>query len=109
MSDFTGDAPPPPRALQQRFWRFMGLYGPYRFASVRRARLRALRARRRRRREREEARGSDRLSRPALYGIEDKLERHLGGEPGFFVEAGANDGFEQSNTYWLERFRGWRG
>src|SRR5207249_10419961 len=28
---------------------------------------------------------------------------------GFYVEAGANDGFEQSNTYWLERFRGWRG
>ena len=24
-----------------------------------------------------------------------------------FVEAGAFDGYEQSNTYWLERFRGW--
>jgi len=28
---------------------------------------------------------------------------------GFFVEVGANDGFRQSNTYWLERFGGWRG
>ena len=25
------------------------------------------------------------------------------------MEAGANDGFEQSNTYYFERFRGWRG
>jgi FkbM family methyltransferase len=33
---------------------------------------------------------------------------HLGG-PGFFVEAGAFDGYVQSNTYWLERFAGWRG
>jgi FkbM family methyltransferase len=31
------------------------------------------------------------------------------GEGGFFVEAGANDGYQQSNTYYLERFCGWRG
>jgi FkbM family methyltransferase len=53
--------------------------------------------------------GSDRYSRPALFDMERKLVRHLPEIGGFFVEAGANDGFEQSNTYWLERFRGWRG
>jgi FkbM family methyltransferase len=26
-----------------------------------------------------------------------------------FVEAGGHDGYTQSNTYYLERFRGWRG
>lgn len=41
--------------------------------------------------------------------MEAKLDAAIGKEAGFFVEAGANDGFTQSNTYWLERFRGWRG
>jgi FkbM family methyltransferase len=40
--------------------------------------------------------------------MERKLERHLPPK-GFFVEAGAFDGYVQSNTYWLERFAGWRG
>jgi len=31
------------------------------------------------------------------------------GDGGTFVEAGANDGVVQSNTYFLERFHGWRG
>lgn len=52
--------------------------------------------------------GSDRHSRPSLHGIEDRLDTLLD-HPGFFVEAGAFNGFDQSNTYWLERFRGWRG
>jgi FkbM family methyltransferase len=50
-----------------------------------------------------------RPSRPALYGMDRKLERHLGSSPGFFIEAGANDGYQQSNTYYLERRRGWHG
>jgi FkbM family methyltransferase len=53
--------------------------------------------------------GSDRYSRPALYDMERKLARHLPEAGGFFIEAGANDGYEQSNTYWLERFRDWHG
>jgi FkbM family methyltransferase len=53
--------------------------------------------------------GSDRYSRPALHGMDRKLARHLPHRNGFFVEAGAYDGFIQSNTYWLERFHGWRG
>ena len=53
--------------------------------------------------------GSDRYSRPALNDLERKLERFVGSAPGFFVEAGANDGFSQSNTYYFERLRGWHG
>lgn len=53
--------------------------------------------------------GLRRYSRPALNGIDRKLERYLSFDGGFFVEAGANDGYTQSNTYYLERFRGWRG
>jgi FkbM family methyltransferase len=37
------------------------------------------------------------------------LAKYLDFRNGTFVEAGANDGFEQSNTYWFERFKGWRG
>ncbi|MDZ4287032.1 MAG: FkbM family methyltransferase [Prosthecobacter sp.] len=49
------------------------------------------------------------LSRPGLNGIDRRLAELLPQRRGWFVEAGANDGFEQSNTYYLERFRGWRG
>jgi FkbM family methyltransferase len=82
---------------------------PLRFRPVRAAYLRHQRARRRARRRAAEARGDDALSHPALFGIDRKLDRHLDLNEGFFVEAGANDGFDQSNTYWFERFRGWRG
>ena len=65
--------------------------------------------RRRKRRLVAEARGSDRQSKPALHEMDTKLDAIIGRDGGFFVEAGANDGYTQSNTYWLERFRGWRG
>jgi FkbM family methyltransferase len=65
--------------------------------------------RRRTRRAAMEARGDDRLSRPALHELDVKLNAIIDRDKGFFVEAGAHDGFTQSNTYWLERFRGWRG
>lgn len=63
----------------------------------------------RRRRRKLEAQGDFSLSRPALHDMDAKLARHLDLDWGFFVEAGANDGYDQSNTYWLERGRGWRG
>jgi FkbM family methyltransferase len=53
--------------------------------------------------------GSDRYSHTALHEMDRKLARRLDWREGFFVEAGAYDGVIQSNTYWLERFRGWRG
>ncbi len=56
-----------------------------------------------------EAAGSDAHSKPALHEMDVKLDAILDKDGGFFIEAGANDGFTQSNTYWLERFRGWHG
>ena len=53
--------------------------------------------------------GSDRYSRPALNDIDHKLEEYLPYKNGFFIEVGANDGFAQSNTYYFEKLRGWKG
>jgi FkbM family methyltransferase len=52
--------------------------------------------------------GSDRYSRPACFDLERRLDT-LFERPGYFVEVGAVDGFFESNTYFLERFRGWSG
>lgn len=53
--------------------------------------------------------GSRRYSRPGLNGLDDKLAPYLGFRNGFFIEAGGNDGYSQSNTYYLERYLGWSG
>jgi FkbM family methyltransferase len=50
-----------------------------------------------------------RYCRLGLNGIDQRLERYLGFDGGFFVEAGANNGLLQSNTYYLEAVRGWSG
>lgn len=52
--------------------------------------------------------GSDRYSFPALNGLDRKMLEHLP-HTGVFLEVGANDGYSQSNTYFLERRRGWSG
>jgi FkbM family methyltransferase len=78
-------------------------------APVRRRIWRSRRALARSRRRRRESKGDFSRSRPALHQIDRRIEPHLPAEPGFFVEAGANDGFQQSNTYALERIHGWRG
>lgn len=53
--------------------------------------------------------GNGRYSYVALNDIDRKLERYLDKDDGFFIEAGANDGFKQSNTYFFEKIRGWHG
>jgi FkbM family methyltransferase len=63
------------------------------------------RAARRVRRRTFERVGSERYSHPEIPGLLECLDF----DNGFFVEAGANDGHRQSNTYYLERFRGWQG
>jgi FkbM family methyltransferase len=55
-----------------------------------------------------EAAGSARYSMPAAAGIDARLQRYLPAT-GTFLEAGANDGYTWSNTYYLERFHGWHG
>ena len=49
------------------------------------------------------------FSKPGLNGLDDKLEKYLNYTNGFFIEAGGNDGFLQSNTYYLEKFKDWNG
>jgi FkbM family methyltransferase len=41
--------------------------------------------------------------------MDSRLVELLPWQGGTFVEAGAHDGFTQSNTYFLERHRGWSG
>jgi FkbM family methyltransferase len=55
-----------------------------------------------------EAAGSARHSRPGHDDLDEKLQRYLP-PTGTFLEAGANDGYTWSNTYYLERFKGWSG
>jgi FkbM family methyltransferase len=55
-----------------------------------------------------EALGSRRYSQPALFGMDRRLAE-LVRQGGTFVEAGAHDGYTQSNTYYLERWQGWSG
>lgn len=51
----------------------------------------------------------DSFSRPALNNLDRKLESYLNFNDGTFLEVGANDGFKQSNTYYYERIRNWKG
>ena len=53
--------------------------------------------------------GSDRHSHLAHHDLDRKLAKYLDYRAGTFIEVGANDGLNQSNTYWFERFRSWRG
>ncbi|MEM7789910.1 MAG: FkbM family methyltransferase [Verrucomicrobiota bacterium] len=53
--------------------------------------------------------GHPRYCQLGLNGLDDKLASYLGFSGGVFLEAGANNGLEQSNTYYLERIKGWRG
>ena len=41
--------------------------------------------------------------------LDKKIESYLNYNDGYFVELGANDGITQSNSYYFEKYRGWRG
>jgi FkbM family methyltransferase len=112
------DATEAPAGLDQRLagmprWK-VGMYWtlatvtPLRSRAVRERAFHVSRARARRHRRAAEARGDWSRSTPALFEMDTRLAAMLG-DGGYFVEAGANDGFTQSNTYLLERRHGWRG
>lgn len=101
-SDVTGGG------IRARLVLLLVRYTPLRSPRARRGIRAAQRTLERRRRERAERRGDDRYSRPAANDMEARLQRYLP-DPGFFLEAGAYDGYVQSNTYYFERFCGWTG
>jgi FkbM family methyltransferase len=45
----------------------------------------------------------------SLYNLDKKIESYVNFNNGYFVELGANDGITFSNTYYFEKYRGWRG
>jgi FkbM family methyltransferase len=45
----------------------------------------------------------------SLNDLDKQLEKYLNFDNGYFVELGANDGVNQSNTLFFERFREWKG
>ena len=96
------------RGVRGRLLLLLVRFSPLRSTQARRVIRAAQRTLERTRRERAERRGDDRYSRPAADNMEARLQRYLPG-PGFFVEAGAYDGYVQSNTYYFERFCGWTG
>ena len=44
-----------------------------------------------------------------LNGLDRKVLEYIDFEGGIFLEAGANDGIRQSNTFYLEKKMGWKG
>ncbi len=45
----------------------------------------------------------------ALNQLDVRLQPYIDFRNGFFVEVGANDGINQSNTFYFEKYKGWRG
>ena len=45
----------------------------------------------------------------SIHGLDQKIERYLPKDNGFYVELGANDGISQSNTLYFERYKHWKG
>ena len=49
------------------------------------------------------------LSYVANNSLDKKLQRYIDYYNGYFVELGANDGINQSNTFFFEKKRNWKG
>lgn len=45
----------------------------------------------------------------SINDLDKKIENYINFNNGYFVELGASDGISQSNTYYFEKYRGWRG
>lgn len=45
----------------------------------------------------------------ALNDLDKQMEAYLSHTNGFYVELGANDGVNQSNTFYFEKHKGWHG
>ncbi len=106
---FAGMSARPPVRMRAQFALTRALTRALKLLGLRERVIRARYAALRARRSLFERFGSDRYSRPALHGMERKLDRIIDADGGVFVEAGGHDGYTQSNTYYLERFRGWSG
>lgn len=44
-----------------------------------------------------------------LNNLDRKIEKYVDYDSGFFVELGANNGINQSNTLYFEKYRNWKG
>ena len=45
----------------------------------------------------------------SINNLDKKIESYVNFNNGYFVELGANDGISQSNSYYFEKYRGWKG
>ena len=45
----------------------------------------------------------------ALNNLDKKLLQYINYNNGFYIECGANDGVDQSNTWYYEKFKNWHG
>lgn len=45
----------------------------------------------------------------AVNNLDKKLLKYLNFENGFYIECGANDGINQSNTWFFEKYKNWSG
>jgi FkbM family methyltransferase len=98
-----------PRRLRLQFTVTRWISKALKLVGMRETVLRVRSAAARRKRRFFEARGSERFGTPALHEMDRKLDAIINLREGVFVEAGGHDGYTQSNSYFLERFRGWRG